>query len=418
MPYRALVCIYLDGGMDQFHPLIPYDLANYNAIVDYRAGINMPSRASLTPLTTLTAQPGGRQAALHPLLPTLKTLYDAGNAAIVFGVGQMTAPATRAQIESGEVKVFGGAHNGGDFRVHTFKDEGAQYGWGGLTLDRLAGMNTNHIFSSIVVGKNNNAFCNGEDTNLIKADVFGRASNIAGVSGNIFGSTVAAAQLNALMNRTSRPQPIENDYLAVNKLVGDSFSALSAAFAATTSAPAADLNNDIEMAMRTVCRLISQRATLGVERQIFFINMRNFDQHSGIDTDLHSNMQRLDAAIAYFNARMVEQGLTNDVTLFTTTEFGRALRSNGNGTDHGWGGLAFVVGGAVRGGDIYGTLAEINHNGPHFAFTAGTLVSLPTISNQQYCATMSKWMGLTDRQLEEVFPDLNLFSPTTLNLFE
>lgn len=426
--YKALVCLYLDGGLDHFHTLIPSDPTNYDALRSLRSGIAMPERSNLTSLTTKTSQ-GGRTAALHPSLRRMNQIYNQGKLAIVFGHGGMEAPATKAQLISGAVKLpsAAGSHNNGDFQIHTFGDEGTRYGWGGLAMDVLSSLNPNSLFASMGVGPLNNAFGSGRVTEVVKADVYGRAMNVAGLDSPIFGSTVATAELNALMQRSNMTQSMDQDYLKVNRLVIDSYAQLNEAFSATAAlAPIPNdpslpdyrmawRDNDIAAALRTVARCIAARNVLRVNRQVFFVNMRNFDTHGTQAADLDSrNFVRLDAAIGYFYETMAAMGMSNNVTLFTTTEFGRSLKSNGDGTDHGWAGTSFVVGGAVNGGDIYGSLADVAENSNDILAVGGSPASIPTISNQQYCATLASWLGVPDSILPDIFPNLNRFSPSKL----
>lgn len=426
--YKALVCLYLDGGLDHFHTLIPSDPTNYDALRNLRAGIVMPERANLTSLTTKTTQ-GGRTAALHPTLGRMKQIYDQGKLAIVFGQGGMEAPATKAQLINGTVKLptAAGSHNNGDFQIHTFGDDGNRFGWGGLAMDALSSLNPDNLFASMGVGPLNNAFSAGKYSEVVKADVTGRATNIAGLDSPIFGSTVATAELNALMQRSNMTLAMDQDYLKVNRRLMDSYGQLNSAFAATTDlAPLptdaslpdyrmAWRDNDIAAALRTVARCIAARNVLRVNRQVFFVNMRNFDTHNNQANDLDGrNFVRLDAAIGYFYDTMTAMGLANNVTLFTTTEFGRSLKSNGDGTDHGWAGTSFVVGGAVNGGDIYGSLADVAENSNDILSFGNSPMSIPTISNQQYCATLASWLGVPDSVLPDIFPNLNRFSPAKL----
>jgi uncharacterized protein (DUF1501 family) len=426
--YKALVCLYLDGGLDHFHTLIPSDRNNYDALRAQRAGIAMPDMSALTSLTTKTSQ-GGRTAALHPRLRRMKQFYDDGKMAVVFGHGVMEAPGTKQQLLSGSVPLPPalGSHNNGDFAIHTFGGDGTRYGWGGQSVDVLRSLNPDSMFASMGVGQINNAFSSGRTAELVKADVTGRAMNLAGLNSPIFGSSVASAELDALMKRTNLVNPIEQDYLRVNKRQIDSYAQLNEAFAATadlapipndTSLPDYRMawgDNDIAAALRTVARCIAARNTLRVQRQVFFVNMRNFDTHGNQAGDLDGrNFIKMDAAIGYFYDTLASLGLTNNVTLFTTSEFGRSLKSNGDGTDHGWGGLSFVVGGAVRGGDIYGSLADISANSNDMINSAGSVSSIPTISNHQYCATLASWLGVPDSVLPDIFPNLNRFSPNKL----
>ncbi|MCA3693472.1 DUF1501 domain-containing protein [Aquidulcibacter sp.] len=427
--YRALVCLYLDGGLDHMHTIIPSDPTNYDALRALRPGIAMPDRAALSSLGTQSPQ-GGRTAALHPNLPRMKQIYDQGKMAIVYGHGGMEAPASKSQLLSGAVRLpsAAGSHNNGDAQIHTFGDDGTRYGWGGRAMDVLASMNPDNLFSSMAVGPLNNAFSVGSATEVIKADVTGRASNIAGLNGAVFGSAVASAELNALLQRTSMSQAMDQDYLKVNRRVMDSYAQLNQAFAATsdlapiptdTSIPnyrIAWRDNDVVAALRTVARCIAARNVLRVNRQVFFVNMRNFDTHSAQAADLDGrNFLRLDAAIGYFYDTLAAMGLSNNVTLFTTSEFGRCAKSNGDGTDHGWGGASFVVGGAVKGGDIYGSLTDIAENSNDLINVGGSPMSIPTISNQQYCSTLASWLGVPDSALPDIFPNLNRFSPAKLN---
>jgi uncharacterized protein (DUF1501 family) len=426
--YKALVCLYLDGGLDHMHTIIPSDPTNYAALRSLRPGIAMPDRAALSSLGTRSPQ-GGRTVALHPNLPRMKKIYDKGKMAIVYGHGGMEAPATKVQLVSGAVRLpsAAGSHNNGDAQIHTIGDDGTRYGWGGRAMDVLGSMNGDNLFSSMAVGPLNNAFSIGRTTEVIKADITGRATNIAGLDGAVFGSAVASAELNALLQRTSMSQAMDQDYLRVNRRVLDSYAQLNQAFAATAdlspiptdqSLPnyrIAWRDNDVVAALRTVARCIAARNVLRVNRQVFFVNMRNFDTHGAQVTDLDGrNFLRLDAAIGYFYDTLAAMGLSNNVTLFTTSEFGRCTKSNGDGTDHGWGGASFVVGGAVNGGDIYGSLGDIAENSNDVMSVGGSPMSIPTISNQQYCSTLASWLGVPDSTLPDIFPNLNRFSPTKL----
>lgn len=426
--YRALVCLYLDGGLDHYHTMIPCDQTNYAAIVAQRSGITMPPRSALTPLTTRTSQ-GGRQVAFHPILTQSKRLYDQGKLAVIYGHGNLDEPITRADLEAGRVKLPSavGSHNDSNAAIHTFGLEGARYGWGGLAMDSLQASNPDNLFASIGVGQLNNPFNDGRAVQMIKADTWGRATNISGLEGTLFGSSVASAELDSILRRGDMTNALDKDYLGVNQRVMSSYRRLGDAFAATQSlAPiptdttlpnytVAWRDNDVVASLRTVLRCIASRTTLNVNRQVFFINMRNFDTHGNMAGDLEkNNFLRLDAALGYFYAALTAMGLENNVTLFTTSEFGRSLKSNGDGTDHGWGGVSFVLGGAVKGGDIYGNLVDINPAGPGFQSINGPPISIPTIANQQYCATLASWLGVAEANLPDIFPNLNRFASTKL----
>jgi len=100
-------------------------------------------------------------------------------------------------------------------------------------------------------------------------------------------------------------------------------------------------------------------------------------------------------------------GLQNSVTLFTASDFGRALVSNGAGSDHGWGSHHFVAGGAVKGRAIYGRFPTTALG---TADDAGSGRLLPSTSVTEYAATLGKWMGLSATELTTVLPNLGNFT--------
>ncbi|MGL5003377.1 MAG: DUF1501 domain-containing protein, partial [Casimicrobium sp.] len=119
-------------------------------------------------------------------------------------------------------------------------------------------------------------------------------------------------------------------------------------------------------------------------------------------------------AMKSFYDATVELGVAQQVTTFTASDFGRTLTSNGDGSDHGWGGHHFVVGGAVRGGQFYGELPSpilgVNDVG------SGRL--LPTTGVDQLAATLASWMGVNKDDIERtVAPNIKSFGLQNLGMF-
>ncbi len=160
--------------------------------------------------------------------------------------------------------------------------------------------------------------------------------------------------------------------------------------------------------MQQVAEIIKLRTTTGISRQVFFCSLSGFDTHSGQSWqqwDLFGQVS--DAMRALYDATL-EMGIADKVTTFTETDFGRTLQPSGTGTDHGWGGHNLVLGGAVRGGDIYGTFPMPALGGPDDANTRGVLI--PTTSLDQYGATLASWFGVTSDALTQVFPNIGKFA--------
>jgi uncharacterized protein (DUF1501 family) len=165
-------------------------------------------------------------------------------------------------------------------------------------------------------------------------------------------------------------------------------------------------DNPLAASLQTVARIIAGRAALGVSRQIFYVQLGSFDTHNN-QAQIHAQLlTQLGSAFEYFDGVMGNMGLSNNVTAFTISDFGRTLTSNSNGTDHGWGSHHFVAGGAVNGQDMYGTYPVVGANQAN-DLGAGRLI--PTTSVEQYAGTLAKWFGLSDGQVREVFPNFGNF---------
>jgi uncharacterized protein (DUF1501 family) len=181
-----------------------------------------------------------------------------------------------------------------------------------------------------------------------------------------------------------------------------------------------------------VGRLIAERAAFGMKRQIFFVQAFGFDSHTNQrgagggtqDTLLQQVSQALGA---FYNLLKNELGnpasgffvgsdVTQEVTAFTLSDFGRTLQpsgaASGVGSDHGWGNHHLVMGGAVRGGDFYGSFPTLALGGPDDADSRGRWI--PTTSVEQYAATLAAWYGLPASDFPAVFPLLDRFPTTNL----
>ena len=182
-----------------------------------------------------------------------------------------------------------------------------------------------------------------------------------------------------------------------------------------------DSGNKLAAQLHLVARLIASRERLGMRRQVFFVLMGGWDTHSDQLERQPALLSALNAAVGMFQGAVDELGLANSVTGFTASDFGRTLTSNGNGTDHGWGGHAFAFGGAVDGGRVIGRTPSyaVRDNpddaGEEDGSFAGRLI--PEISVTQYAATLSRWMGMDEADIAAAMPDLANFAERDLGLF-
>ncbi len=159
--------------------------------------------------------------------------------------------------------------------------------------------------------------------------------------------------------------------------------------------------------LRTVARLIAARDELQMQRQVFFVATGGFDSHDNQNQDQPGLLADVSESLAAFYNATVELGVSGNVTTFTQSDFGRTLTSNGDGTDHAWGGNQIVLGDAVLGGQLYGTYPELQIGGPE---DVGGGRFIPSTSADQYAATLSRWFGIPDSDLDSVAPNLVNFA--------
>mgnify|MGYP001002750399 CR=1 FL=1 len=245
---------------------------------------------------------------------------------------------------------------------------------------------------------------------------------IAGLTGSQFGSASAASVLRSIVT-ADRAHLLERELNRVTARSIDAQAALNAAMLPATSVeavpvvPGTTQANPLAAQLQTVARVIGGRGALGAKRQVFFVSIGGFDTHDAQRVNQGNLMTRIGQALEYFDRLLASPAINalNEVTLFTASEFGRTLTSNGDGTDHGWGAHHIVAGGAVQGGDIVGTFPQIGVN-TNDDVGQGRL--LPKLSVDQYAGTLAKWFGLSDGQIATIFPNIvNWGSSRYLPLF-
>jgi uncharacterized protein (DUF1501 family) len=413
--YKALVCLFMFGANDHNNTVIPYDTANFNAYTAARAGITrlQTDLLPLTPELPLIGTNAGRQFALPVEMAPLKTIWDAGKLAIMANVGPLIVPTTKTQFQNLQVplppKLF--SHNDQQSVWQASMPEGARLGWGGKMGDLFVSQNTNPIFTCTSI--NGSAiFLAGQNVGAYQLGTSGSVP-ISGISGSLFGSTSAGSAALRNIIGASGSNLIAQDLAdTVNRSI-DANALLSAAVSTAPdfTLPATLATSTVAAQLRVVSRMIASRTALGAKRQIFFVGLGGFDTHDNQLTTQPGLHAQVAGALAYFYDNMVTLGLSNNVTAFTASDFGRTLTSNGDGSDHGWGSHHFVVGGAVKGRNYYGTfpIMGLNNNDE-----VGSGRLLPTTSVDQYAATMARWFGVSDSNLSLVLPNIGNFSISNL----
>lgn len=430
--YKALVCLFMFGANDHANTVLATDSTSWTQYLNVRTtneagSIALPAvgtSGGVLPITPLTSQ-AGRSFALHPSLTELKTLFGNGRAAILSNVGPLIMPTTLAQYKAASVqlpaKLF--SHNDQQSLWQAYAPEGAAYGWGGRMGDLMAANNANPIFTSISAS-GNAVFLAGKTVNQYQVSSAG-AVPVGSLSGTLFGAPAGSNPLKAIITADNL-NLFQKEHAAITSRSINAQSLLSPSMAIagpggvpnpsqyTNPNTGALANNALAVQLQTVARIIAGRGALGAQRQVFFVSMGGFDTHDFQRANQADLLAKLSHAIAYFDSSMANlQGvdMRNQVTLFTASDFGRTFTSNGDGTDHGWGSHHFIVGGAVKGNDIYG---EFPVTGLKHSQDVGSGSLLPQFSVDQYGATLANWFGLSASQITDVFPNINNFSNRNL----
>lgn len=469
--YKAIVCVFLQGGNDSHNTVLATDADSWGRYYTTRnigeepialMPVGTPAAAvgtvspvtgrtvtlksteawgGVLPITPITANPvppgtsaSSRTFALHPVLGPMQTLFNAGRLAVVANVGTLVRPTTKAQYVAKSVTLPRNLFSHND-QVSTWQAgaaEGARVGWGGQFGDLLASMNgSNSLFTAMSVA-GNAVFLSGRNITQYQMTTAAQPalSVTAANATTLFGSSVGPSRLRDDIQDTTNANLFSADYANVVGRSMNSATALNQAFtqAAVTAVPAptAYTNiitgrveaNSLATQLQTVARMIAANAALGMKRQVFFVSIGSFDSHDYQNTNQPNLLGKVAHAMSYFDGALGNIGglnLRSNVTTFTASDFSRTFTSNGDGTDHAWGGHHFVMGGAVNGKNIYGQYPTLGVD--LGAFKNPDMVGsalVPTTSVDQYGATIGKWFGVSDADLATIFPNLQYFSPKYL----
>ncbi|MFZ6816409.1 DUF1501 domain-containing protein [Undibacterium sp. Rencai35W] len=401
--YRAMVCLFMFGGNDGNNLIVPTDTTPYSQYQKIRPNLALDRNALLPVKPSNT---GGATYGLHPAMSGIQKLFNDGHAAVVANVGPLIVPTSKAQWDARSVPLPSNLFSHSDQQLawqSALVDAPGRSGWGGRLLERtVAESSANRGYSAISVTGSN--LWETSDKNLSPYRV-SSSGNFGFDFYNPNGGDPLSAAISEVLAE-KRSDPFEQTWL---NLMGRSIDNQRILTGALSSSQVATVfpDTDLGRQLRMIARLISARGSLGLTRQCFFCSIGGFDTHG--DDQLqrqNDNFNEISAAVAAFYAATAELGLAKNVTLFTASDFGRTLTSNGGGSDHGWGNHHVVVGGAVKGGRLIGRFPEMTIGGRD---DAGQGSWIPSTATDQVDGELARWFGADAATTDTILPRLQNF---------
>jgi uncharacterized protein (DUF1501 family) len=407
--YKALVCVFLFGGNDANNLIVPLSSNDYANYAKIRAGLAL-GQGSLLPVTPPSI---GSPFGFHPKLAEVQSLFNQGQLALLANVGTLIRPTTRDQYLRGQVAVPENLYSHSDQQQQmqtATLDKFAEVGWGGRLADKIQSIYGGN-FPVVISLAGSNVFAEGLVVRPIES-----SGDPTRLLVGFYGSGEDNARLAALQNLLTFDTGlslIQSASTTTSNAVQDS-QTLAAALAQGTPLATPFPSTNLGSQLKQVARVIQVRSALGLSRQIFFVSIDGFDTHEGQLSQQDNLYQNLSQSMNAFYQATLEIGVAPQVTTFTMSDFGRTFQPDSTaGTDHAWGSHHLIAGGAVAGGDFYGTFPTQVLSGPDDATDEGRWI--PTTSLDQYGATLAQWFGVQPADLPSIFPNLPNFTNPTLN---
>jgi uncharacterized protein (DUF1501 family) len=401
----------LAGGNDSFNMLMPRTPSEYNEYATTRSNLAIPLDNMLP---VFPDNGGGRLFGIHPNMPRTQEMFNAGKMAFVSNLGTLVEPTTKDQVWNGQVELPLG--------LFSHSDQGQQWmtglpngrtatGWGGKVADLIRDMNTNNNISMNMSFGGTNIFQTGQETVEFSLDPYNGSSGIYGYGDHDEWNVFDRMRTQALTSMIEREynDMFQKTYIDVIRRSRDGHAQFQEAIGNVPSLQTTFTDNYLSRSFQMAAYSIAAHEALGMKRQIFFIDYGGWDHHDEVLDSQNTMLGELDTALGEFQAAMEELGLGQQVTTFSLSEFSRTLTSNGNGTDHAWGGNVMVMGGDVRGKNIYGEYPTLALDS---SLELGSGVMLPTTSADQYFAELALWFGVSPGDLPSIFPSVtNFYTP-------
>ncbi|MGB0846069.1 MAG: DUF1501 domain-containing protein [Thiolinea sp.] len=413
--FKALVCIMKTGGNDSTNMIVPRSTTEYQTYAEVRPTLALPVE-NLLPVNPHTTNQG--DFGLHPALPDVQRLFAENKAAIIANVGTLMEPTSKEAVDNHTATLppylFSHSTQKNLWQSATPFELAVKSGWAGRLIDQFE-LQSGRLLPPSLSISGANFWQSGTQNGSYRLQSTG-ATPQYGISPGTherkaFSQLLGLSEHDAIYTRShGRAQ---KNAVALGEAVNDLLLDLPA-----LSEFGFDDDDRLSRSLRITAQLIianTQLSTLQLPRMTFYINQGGYDTHND-QLDDHQNLYgSFNTAISAFIKALEHYGLSQSVTTFTASDFGRTVSANEDGTDHGWGGHYLVFGGAVKGGDIYGTMPDLALDGPNIVKKSRLL---PGFATEQYAATLCRWFGVPDNNLTQVLPMLTNFPQKDLGFMQ
>ncbi len=418
--YKAMVCILFSGGWDSHNVLVPTDTANYNDYLASRGNLALDINANPAQLLPLDYDTNGRTYAVHAAMPNIRNMFDSEQLSFVSNIGTLIEPiANVSEYNAGNKKLPLGLYSHSDQIMHwqtSVPQSRSGIGVGGRIADILKDMNSIPEVALNISLSGKNRFQAGNETIEFTLSRNTTGSNIGftpyptwwGDSG--YKTDIRNEAISNMM---------EKEYLnifqqtlgGVGKSSMESIEKFRVALSNVNNFNTSFSTSGLSQDLKKVAELISVRNFLGTQRQIYFVNYGGWDHHDNLSTNLNNMLPVVNNALHEFNQVLIELGVNDDVVTFTISDFARTLTSNGNGSDHAWGSNQIIMGGPVRGKEIFGTHPSLALTGnPLNVSNRGRII--PTTSVDEFYAELALWFGVSPNDISYILPNICNFYST------
>ena len=410
--YKALVCLFKPGGNDSFNMLLPYGQAEYNEYATTRSNLAI-DREDILPLDFTSTQ--GKTFGVHPEMEGVQQLFNNGDLCFISNVGTMIHPVSKVEFDDRLVPLPLGLFSHSDQIAQwetAYPHQRIYNGWGGKLAEMFSSMNDNQDISMNITLSGNNVFQFGRNIIQYSVGSSGSELGIDGYKSEKYLNDERTELINSILDHPYEDM-YKKTYVDVIKSSLDSQEKFQESISEVNEFNTDFSDSSLSRSFRMIARIIAARQTLGFKRQIFFVRYGGWDHHDGLIQRQNQQLPVVSNALNQFAQVLKEIGAFDSVVTFSMSEFGRTLTSNGNGSDHAWGGNVMAMGGPVLGKKVYGEYPSLAIGNP-LDLGRGRLI--PTISTDEYFGEIAMWFGANSSELPTIFPNIgNFYSVASAN---